>query len=52
MQPTTSRYPNTWHAAETDQERAWLDQWARGTINPDTLTPTACRALTTAGSPR
>ncbi len=49
MQPTTSRYPHTWHAAETDQERAWLDQWARGHINPATLqpgTPTPEPALT------
>ncbi|MGA5670121.1 hypothetical protein ACPCTG_32150 [Streptomyces pseudogriseolus] len=27
-----------WHAHEESTERAWLDSWARGHINPDTLT--------------
>ncbi|MFF8910561.1 hypothetical protein [Streptomyces olivaceoviridis] len=58
MQPTTaSRYPDTWHAAEHDQERAWLDNWMRGYICLVTLDaclakPAAApaRPLATAGS--
>ncbi|MFD8839774.1 hypothetical protein [Streptomyces griseofuscus] len=37
-QPTTTRYPDAWHAAETAQELAWLDDWVRGRICPAALT--------------
>lgn len=29
----------SWHALEETNERLWLDQWTRGTINPHTLQP-------------
>ncbi|MFJ6069002.1 hypothetical protein ACIQHU_38935 [Streptomyces tendae] len=31
----------TWHTLAEADERAWLDQWARGLINPTTLEPAA-----------
>lgn len=37
--PTTSRYTPAWHNAEDAQERAWLDDWMAGGINPHTLRP-------------
>ncbi|MYW49627.1 hypothetical protein [Streptomyces sp. SID161] len=55
MQPTIRQYPDTWHAAEEDQERAWLDDWMRGRVCPATLqvcsrTTATVPALTVAGS--
>ncbi|WP_329474204.1 hypothetical protein OIE75_41190 (plasmid) [Streptomyces sp. NBC_01723] len=32
-------YTPDWHAHEDTRERAWLDQWTRGRINPTTLQP-------------
>ncbi|MFG2359454.1 hypothetical protein [Streptomyces sp. NPDC048521] len=58
-QPTTaSRYPDAWHAAEEDQEQAFLDDWIRGRICMATLqtcpaqqpAATVVPALITAGS--
>lgn len=38
MLPSTADlYPDAWHAAEDDQERAWLDDWMRGRICSVTL---------------
>jgi hypothetical protein len=37
MPTTASRYPDAWHHAEEDQERAWLDDWMRGLVCPVTL---------------
>jgi hypothetical protein len=34
-----TRYTDAWHHAEDAQERAWLDAWMRGHINPTTLSP-------------
>ncbi|CQR59208.1 hypothetical protein [Streptomyces leeuwenhoekii] len=28
-----------WHALEETNERVWLDQWARGAIDPHSLRP-------------
>lgn len=51
--PATTRRPRTWHDLEAANERAWLDQWARGTINLNTLTPTPRRIiLIPTGGPR
>lgn len=44
-----------WHALEETRERCWLDQWARGDINPHTLhphQPAPAGELVTAGSSR
>ncbi|MEU5741986.1 hypothetical protein ABZ784_28840 [Streptomyces tendae] len=30
-----------WHTLAEASERHWLDQWARGLINPTTLEPAA-----------
>jgi hypothetical protein len=44
MQPTiASQYSDTWHAAEDDQERAWLDDWMRGRVCTHSLE--VCPAL-------
>lgn len=32
-------YTHEWHAHQNILERAWLDQWTRGHINPTTLHP-------------
>ena len=58
MQPTTaSLYPDAWHAAEEDQERAWLDDWLRGRVCTRSLEACPARQMapvipdyTTAGS--
>jgi hypothetical protein len=34
-QPTTGQYPDTWHAEQEADERAWLDQWARAERTPE-----------------
>lgn len=34
-QPLTLEQPDTWHAAEAAEERAWLDQWARAERTPE-----------------
>jgi len=40
-----------WHALEDARERAWLDQWMRGLINPTTVKPApAVPALALAGA--
>lgn len=53
-QPTTSRYPDAWHAAEDVQEQAWLNDWIRGLVCPVTLkvcsrTEPAALSLVTTG---
>lgn len=50
-------YTPAWHTSQDTQERAWLDAWFRGLINPDTLQPhpvdvVLVPVLATAGSPR
>lgn len=30
-------YTPDWHTTEDERERAWLDAWLQGLIDPDTL---------------
>ncbi|MET8571823.1 hypothetical protein [Streptomyces sp. NPDC004783] len=38
-QPNTTSWSDGLHALAEAAERVWLDQWARGHINPTTLQP-------------
>lgn len=35
----SSRHSTAWHHAQDTAERAWLDAWMRGQIDPTTLRP-------------
>lgn len=40
-QPHDFHWTTGLHALAEADERAWLDQWTRGLINPNTLKPAA-----------
>lgn len=51
-QPHTIRWSDGLHALAEADERAWLDQWARGLIDSHTLEPAAPATPVLAGSLR
>lgn len=51
-QPHTTPWPHALHALAEADERAWLNQWARGLIDTHTLKPATPAVPVLAGSTR